>query len=193
VNGAGTLLTTESCLLNANRNPSLSKTEIEQRLKEFLGVQRILWLGEGIAGDDTDGHIDDLARFVDTQTIVTVVERDPSDPNFAPLRDNLRRLQAMRDCRERSFNIIELPMPPPAWIEGQRTPCSYANFYISNQAVLVPMYRAPSDRVACEILQELFPGRKVIGIDCSDLVWGLGAIHCVTQQLPAIGARDLTD
>lgn len=185
VNGSGTLLTSESCLLNPNRNPTLTRKEIEEYLREYLGVTQILWLGAGIQGDDTDGHIDDLARFVDESTIVTVLEEDPADENFAPLRDNLERLRRARDPFGRRFEIMTLPMPPPAYYRGQRLPCSYANFYIANNLVLVPTYRAGSDAVALQTLQRLFPGRRAKGLDSTDLVWGLGAMHCLTQQLPA--------
>ena len=189
VNGAGTLLTSESCLLNPNRNPTLSREQIEDCLREYLGITNILWLGAGIQGDDTDGHVDDLARFVDERTIVTVLEEDPADGNFGPLRDNLERLRRARDPLGRPFEIVTLPMPPPAWYRGQRLPCSYANFYIANGLVLVPTYGAESDAAALRILGRLFPDRRVQGIDCMDLVWGLGAIHCLTQQLPASSQR----
>jgi len=185
VNGAGTLLTTEQCLLNPNRNPALSRTAIERMLRDYLGVRRILWLGEGIEGDDTDGHVDDLARFVARDTIVTVVEADPADRNFAPLRDNLARLRAMTDQDGEPFRVVELPMPPAVYYEGQRLPVSYANFYIANGVVLLPGFAAPQDEVARATLQSLFPDRRVQLINCTDLVWGLGAIHCVTQQWPA--------
>ncbi len=186
VNGAGLLLTSESCLLNPNRNPDLSRDQIEQRLIGMLGVEQILWLGEGIVGDDTDGHVDDLARFVAVDTIVTVVEDDPADANYAALQDNLARLHAMRDQHERALRIVTLPMPPPVVYEDQRLPASYANFYIANRFVLLPFYNHPNDERARQTLQELFPDREVIGIDCTDLVWGLGAFHCLTQQVPAV-------
>lgn len=184
VNGAGLLLTTESCLLNPNRNPQLSREQIEQRLKEMLGVQAIYWLGDGIVGDDTDGHIDDITRFVDREKIVTVVESDPDDENYRPLQENLERLHSFRTPQGRPFEIIELPMPPAVSYEGQRLPASYANFYIANRVVLLPAYRSKRDEVAREILQSCFPDREVIGIDCTDVVWGLGAFHCLTQQIP---------
>jgi agmatine deiminase len=185
VNGRGTLLTTESCLLNPNRNPELTRDEIERYLRDYLGVRRILWLGDGIVGDDTDGHVDDLTRFTDPRTVVTVVEDDPADPNFAPLRDNLARLRSMRDQDGEPFRIVTLPMPRPLEHEGQRLPASYANFYIANGVVLLPTYDPERDESARLTLQELFPGRRVVGIDCTDLVWGLGAFHCVSQQWPA--------
>jgi agmatine deiminase len=184
VNGAGTLLTTESCLLNPNRNPSLRREDIEEYLRVYLGVEQMLWLGEGIAGDDTDGHVDDLARFVSRDTILTVVEEDAADANYAPLQDNLRRLRAMRDSSGRPFAVETLPMPPPLYFDGTRLPASYANFYIANGAVLMPSFDAPSDSVAIATLRRLFPGREVVAIPSTDLVWGLGAIHCLTQQHP---------
>jgi len=185
VNGAGALLTTESCLLNPNRNPSLDRAAIERYLAAYLGVSDVLWLGEGIAGDDTDGHVDDLARFVAPDTIVVVTEEDPADSNYAPLRDNLRRLQAMRDRRGHPFRIETLPMPPPLFFQDQRLPASYANFYIANGAVLMPTFDCPTDRKAAEVLARLFPSRQVLGVACLDLVWGLGTIHCLSQQHPA--------
>jgi agmatine deiminase len=186
VNGRGTLLTTESCLLNPNRNPGRSRAEIEQALRDYLGATNILWLGEGIEGDDTDGHVDDLSRFVDPSTIVTALEEDPRDPNYAPLRDNLERLRALRDQDGRPFRIVTLPMPPALYHDGQRLPASYANFYIANGVVLLPAYHPPTDEAACRILQGCFPGRRVIPLDSRALVWGLGSFHCVTQQWPAV-------
>jgi len=184
VNGAGCLLTTEQCLLNPNRNPGLSKNAIESCLRDYLGVRKILWLGDGIEGDDTDGHIDDLTRFVDPVTVVTVVEEDPRDSNFEPLRDNLARLRGMTDQDGRPLRIVELPMPPAMYQDGQRLPASYANFYIANGVVLLPGYSAERDAAAQAALVPLFPGRRIEIIECTDLVWGLGAIHCVTQQWP---------
>ncbi|HET9512806.1 MAG TPA: agmatine deiminase family protein [Gemmatimonadales bacterium] len=186
VNGRGTLLTTEACLLNPNRNPSLSKEEIERYLRDYLGVGNILWLGDGIEGDDTDGHVDDLTRFVDQRTVVTVIEDDPADSNYQPLRDNLERLRSMKDQDGRPLEIVTLPMPRPLYHEGQRLPASYANFYIANDVVLLPAYDPPRDEEARETLQRLFPSRRVVPIDCTDLVWGLGAFHCVSQQWPAL-------
>jgi agmatine deiminase len=185
VNGLGTLLTTEACLLNPNRNPQLSRAEIETYLREYLGVTNILWLGDGIEGDDTDGHVDDLTRFTDPRTVVTVVEDDPADANYQPLKDNLARLRAMRDQDGEPLRVVTLPMPRRLEHEGQRLPASYANFYIANDVVLVPTYDPARDGVALDTLQRLFPTRRVVGIDCTDLVWGLGAFHCVTQQWPA--------
>lgn len=184
VNGAGSLLTTESCLLNPNRNPGMAKAEIEEHLRVCLGASNILWLGDGIAGDDTDGHVDDLARFVSRDTIVTVIEPDPADDNHQPLAENLERLRAMRDQDGKPFRIETLPMPPALNYEGQRLPASYANFYIANGAVMVPTFGCPTDQQALEILTRLFPERKVMGFHCLDLVWGLGTIHCLTQQHP---------
>lgn len=186
VNGRGTLLTTEACLLNPNRNPQLTRQRIEQYLEEYLGVSQILWLGEGIVGDDTDGHIDDLSRFVSPDTIVTVIEEDPQDDNYAPLEDNYQRLREMKDPKGKPFRILTLPMPDAIYFGDQRLPASYANFYIANGSILVPTYRSKNDARACEILQSCFPNRPVVGIDCKDLIWGLGSIHCVTQQQPAI-------
>lgn len=184
VNGAGALLTTESCLLNPNRNPHLSRGEIEQRLRDYLSVREILWLGDGIAGDDTDGHIDDLARFVSEHTVVTVVEEDRGDENYEPLQENLARLREMKIDR-REIDITTLPMPSEIVREGLRLPASYANFYIANSCVLVPTFADPADDPALSILRNLFPDRCVIGIDCRELIWGLGTFHCLTQQQPA--------
>lgn len=186
VNGRGTLLTTEACLLNPNRNPTLSRNEIETKLREYLGVSNILWLGDGIVGDDTDGHVDDLSRFVDDRTVVTVVEEDPADDNYEPLMENLKRLRSMKDQDGRPLRVIALPMPDPVYHEGHRLPASYANFYFANDVLLLPTYRSPRDDVARIALQNLLPNREVIGIDCTDLVWGLGALHCVSQQWPAL-------
>jgi agmatine deiminase len=184
LNGAGSVLTTESCLLNPNRNPELGRAEIEDYLRTYLGVTNVLWLGDGIAGDDTDGHIDDLARFVAPDTIVTVLEDDPADVNYAPLRDNLERLRAMRDQDGRPFIIETLPMPPAVIYDGTRLPASYANFYIANGAVLMPAFGAAEDGVAAAMLARLFPSRRVVGVPSTDLVWGLGAVHCLSQQHP---------
>lgn len=185
VNGCGTLLTSEACLLNPNRNPHLDRGQIEGYLRDFLGVTQILWAGEGIVGDDTDGHIDDIARFVSADTIVTVVEEDPADENFAILQDNLQRVRAFRDPAGRPFRVLTLPMPGRVEYEGQRLPASYANFYIANGVVIVPTYRHVNDSKAMATLQELFSTRRVVGIDSTDLIWGLGSFHCLTQQEPA--------
>ncbi len=184
VNGAGLLLTTEKCLLNPNRNPSLTKEEIEQKLREYLGARAVLWLEDGIRGDDTDGHIDDLARFVAHDHIVTVVEDDPADDNYGVLRDNYDRLRRLSDLDGRPLNISTLPMPAPVIIRGERMPATYANYYIANGAVLMPAYNDPNDSRAQAILQTLFPDREVIPIDCTEVIWGLGALHCLTQQVP---------
>lgn len=185
VNGAGALLTTESCLLNKNRNPSFSQQEIESRLKKFLGVSQILWLGEGIEGDDTDGHIDDITRFVAEEIVVTVMEKNPNDPNHLLLKKNRERLAAMRLENGHSLQVVELPMPPYLARKGQRLPASHANFYITNHSVLVPTFGGDSDEMACSVLSDLFPTRTIVPIDCRELIWGLGAFHCLTQQQPA--------
>ena len=189
VNGCGTLLTTEECLLSPiqARNPHLTQAEIEKVLCQHLGLTKILWLDKGITGDDTHGHVDDLARFIDARTVVTIVEPNPADPNHKPLADNLHRLQSMTDQDGQSLRIVTLPMPAPVYFSGQRLPASYANFYIANQQVLVPTFNDPLDRVALNTLAELFPDREVTGIDCSDLVLGLGTLHCMTQQQPLPG------
>jgi agmatine deiminase len=188
VNGCGTLLTTESCLLNPNRNPTLSRADIERVLGDHLGVTHVVWLGDGIAGDDTDGHVDDLTRFVDARTVVTVVEDDPADENYRPLQENLARLRAARDQDGATLTILELPMPRPVVRDGQRLPASYANFYIGNDVVLVPIFSDPADARALAVLGRCFPGRRIAGIEATDLVWGLGAFHCVTQQQPAVAS-----
>ena len=184
VNGAGLLLTTEACLLNPNRNPLLSKAEIEAQLSRYLGIRKVLWLGDGIAGDDTDGHVDDMARFVNENTVVIAVEDDPEDDNYKPLHENYELLKTMTGLDGKLLNVVKLPMPEPVYYDGERLPASYANFYIANTVVLVPTYRCSRDQEAIDILQQCFPGREVVGIDCSDLIWGLGAIHCVTHEEP---------
>jgi agmatine deiminase len=183
-NGDGTLLTTESCLLNPNRNPSLSKEQIEQGLRDFLGVRQILWLGDGIEGDDTDGHVDDITRFVSRDTVVTVVEPHQGDPNHLPLKENLERLREMILHDGTPLRVIEMPMPPRIDREGLRLPASHANFYIANESVLMPAFGGDSDVESVEILAELFPSRMIRPIDCRELIWGLGAFHCLTQQQP---------
>ena len=185
VNGCGTLLTTEACLLNPNRNPDLDRGQIEAYLRDFLGVRNILWLGDGIVGDDTDGHVDDLTRFVNPTTVVTVVEEDPADENHAPLKENLERLRTMKDQDGRLLRVVTLPMPGRIEHDGQRLPASYANFYVANGLVLVPTYRDPNDARALEILQREFPDRRVLGVDSMELIWGLGSFHCISQQEPA--------
>ncbi len=187
-NGRGCLLTTEECLLSPiqQRNPGLSREQIEETLCRYLGLSKILWLDRGIVGDDTHGHVDDITRFVAEDTILTVLEPNTADPNHEPLNENLKRLRQMTDQDGRKFHIVELPMPAPVYFRGQRLPASYANFYIANKVVLVPVFSDPNDRIALSILADLFPTRDVVGIYCRDLVWGLGTIHCMTQQQPAI-------
>ena len=187
VNGCGTLLTTEECLLSPvqARNPRLSRAELEDVLGRHLGVRKVLWLGRGIAGDDTHGHVDDLARFVDPRTVVVVAEDDPSDANYEPLRENRDRLAEMTDQDGTPLRIVTLPMPAPLFFDGQRLPASYANFYVGNDVVLVPTFNDARDRDALATLAGLFPSRRVVGIHAVDLVWGLGTLHCMTQQEPA--------
>ena len=187
VNGAGTLLTTEECQLSEvqQRNPGVSRAQLEQAFHDYLGIDQTLWLNRGIIGDDTHGHIDDIARFVGPTTIVTAVEPDTRAPNHAPLAENLSRLKAARTLNGKQFTLVELPMPRPVVFRGQWVPASYANFYIANNLVLVPTFHDPNDRVALNTLAEVFPGREVIGIHSVDLVWGLGTLHCMTQQQPA--------
>ena len=186
-NGDGTLLTTTSCLLNPNRNPHLNQTQIEVYLKEFYGVEQVLWLGDGIVGDDTDGHIDDITRFVNRDTVVTVIEHDQRDENFIPLKENAERLSKMTLRDGSALKVVELPMPAPVVYEGQRLPASYANFYIANSCVAVPTFRDKNDDRALAILQNCFPDRKVVGIDSLDVIWGLGSWHCLSQQEPDTG------
>jgi agmatine deiminase len=185
VNGAAALLTTESCLLNKNRNPNLSRNEIEQRLRDYLGIRDILWLGDGITGDDTDGHIDDLARFVSEPRVLTVVEEGRDDENYEPLQENLARLREMK-IGGHKLDVVTLPMPKKIVREGLRLPSSYANFYIANTCVIVPTFAEPADETALSVLREHFPTRRVVGIDCRELIWGLGTFHCLTQQQPAV-------
>jgi len=187
VNGCGTLLTTEECLLSPvqARNPGVGREELERVLGEHLGVRQVLWLGEGIAGDDTHGHVDDLARFVGPRTVVLAIEDDPADANFERLEVNRVRLEHMTDQDGNPLHVVPLPMPAPLHFAGQRLPASYANFYIGNEAVLVPTFNDVRDRQALETLAALFPTRRVVGIHAVDLVWGLGTIHCMTQQEPA--------
>ncbi len=185
VNGKGLLVTTEACLLNPNRNPSMTKQDIEERLMQYLGAEKVLWLKEGIAGDDTDGHVDDMARFVDEGIIVIAVEENPGDENYEILRENYKLLQQYTHVLQRPLEVVKLPMPDPVYYENERLPASYANFYIANRQVLVPTYRCSKDRIALDVLEKCFPSREVIGVDCTDLVWGLGAIHCITHEEPA--------
>ncbi len=189
-NGAGAVLTTTSCLLNKNRNPHLSKEQIEQYLREYYGVQKILWLGDGIVGDDTDGHIDDITRFISEDAVVTVVEGDKDDENYLPLRENRELLESLTindsTNNESKLTIIDIPMPKPLYYEGQRLPASYANFYISNEHVIVPVFNSKNEQEALSILEGCFPKRQVVGIDSTHLVWGLGSFHCLSQQEPKI-------
>jgi agmatine deiminase len=188
VNGRGTLITTEECLLDSTiqpRNPGAGRTELEEALRTSLGVTNILWLGGGIAGDDTHGHVDDVCRFVDPHTVVLCRETDPTDANYRPLEENRERLEGMHLQDGTKLEVVLLPMPAPVYLDGERLPASYANFYVANAAVLVPTFNDPNDRVALGILAELFTDRPVIGIHAVDLVWGFGTIHCLTQQEPA--------
>jgi agmatine deiminase len=187
VNGAGLMLTTEECLLSTvqQRNPGLSRRDLETVFAGYLGIEKVIWLGKGIAGDDTHGHVDDIARFVAADTVVTVVESNRGDANYSQLKDNLKRLRAASDLQGRKLQVVELPLPRPVIFRGQRLPASYANFYIANNLVLVPTFNDPNDRVALNILADLFPTREIVGIHCGDFIWGLGAIHCMTQQQPA--------
>jgi len=185
-NGKGTLLTTTACLLNKNRNPHLNQQQIETYLQNYYGVEQVLWLGDGIVGDDTDGHIDDITRFVNEDTVVTVVEENKADENYHILQENLETLKTMRLLSGKQLNIIELPMPDAVHYDGQRLPASYANFYIANSAVVVPTYRCENDARALDILQNCFPDRKVVGIDSTDIIWGLGSFHCLSQQEPEV-------
>jgi agmatine deiminase len=186
-NGAGLMLSTEECHLSKiqQRNPGLTQRQLEQVFADYLGVEKVIWLGCGIKGDDTHGHVDDISRFVAPDTILTVVESSRSDANYEPLQENLRRLRAATDASGRKLQIIELPLPRPVTFRGQRLPASYANFYIANNLVLVPTFNDPRDRHALNILAGLFPSREIVGIHCGDFIWGLGAIHCMTQQQPA--------
>ena len=187
VNGAGTILTTEECLLSKKqeRNPRMSRVHYEKAFADYLGARHTIWLGRGIHGDDTHGHVDDLTRFVSRSTVVTMVELDTKDVNHAPLRANLRRLQSARDQDGKPLNVVEIPMPQPVVFEGRRLPASYANFYIANGIVLAPVFNRPNDRIALNTLAELFPTREIIPIYSGDFIWGLGAMHCMTQQQPA--------
>jgi agmatine deiminase len=186
VNGAGTILTTEECLLSKEqeRNPHMARVHYEKAFADYLGAPHTIWLGRGILGDDTHGHVDDLARFVSRSTAVTMIEPDSKDVNHAPLRANLRRLQSARDQDGKQLTVIELPMPQPVVFEGRRLPASYANFYIADGVVLVPVFNRPNDRIALNTLAELFPTREVVPIYSGDFIWGFGAMHCMTQQQP---------
>lgn len=188
-NGRGSLLTTEECLLSTEqqRNPGMGREDYEKVFRDYLGVHNVIWLGSGIVGDDTHGHVDDLSRFVSPNTVVTMVESDPGDANHEALAENLRRLLAATDQEGKRLNVVEVPMPKAVVFEGRRLPASYANFYIANGLVLVPLFNDPNDRVALNILSDLFPNREVVGIYCGDLIWGFGALHCMTQQEPGVG------
>ncbi len=188
VNGQGTLLTTEECLLSRTqqRNPAMSRKDYEKLFSNYLGIRNVIWLSSGITGDDTHGHVDDITRFVAPDTVVTAVESDPNDTNYEPLRENIRRLRAATDQNSNPLAIIELPMPSPVVFEGRRLPASYANFYIANGIVLVPVFNDPNDRIALDILADLFPDREIVGIYSGDLIWGYGALHCMTQQQPGV-------
>ena len=187
VNGAATLLTTEECLLSEvqQRNPGIAREQLEQAFHDYLGIDQVLWLNRGCAGDDTHGHIDDVSRFVGVNTIITAVEKNTSDENHLPLAENRDRLKSARNLDGKPFRIVEMPMPAPVIFAGQRLPASYCNFYIANGLVLVPTFNDPNDRRALNILAELFPSREIVGIHSGDLIWGLGALHCMTQQQPA--------
>ena len=187
VNGRGTLITTEECLLSEvqERNPGVSREHLEEVLADYLGIEKVIWLERGIAGDDTHGHVDDITRFVGGRTVVTAYEPDPDDPNHEPLSDNFRWLKKSTDQAGKSLKVVKLPMPAPVYFEGQRLPASYANFYIANKLVLVPVFGDRNDRVALNTLAEIFAEREVVGIYCRDFIWGLGALHCMTQQQPA--------
>ena len=185
-NGKGTLITTTACLLNENRNPKLNQSQIEEKLINFYGVDNIIWIGEGVEGDDTDGHVDDITRFVNEDTVITVVEADKNDNNYKPLQDNLKTLSVSRLENGKQMNIVELLMPEPFYFEDQRLPASYANFYIANDSVIVPVFNSKHDNKAIYILEECFKNRKVIGIDSREIIWGLGSFHCLSQQEPKI-------
>ncbi|MDE3253286.1 MAG: agmatine deiminase family protein [Bacteroidota bacterium] len=185
-NGRGSLLTSKSCLLNRNRNPHLNQSQIETYLCDYYGVQQVLWVSDGIVGDDTDGHIDDTVRFVNEDTVITVIEEKKQDENYDLLQTNLRELQKMRLLNGKQLTIIELPMPDEVVYEDQRLPASYANFYISNRHVIVPTFRSPKDDKALQIIATAFPGRETVGIDSTDIIWGLGSFHCLSQQEPLV-------
>jgi agmatine deiminase len=187
VNGAGAILATEECLLSKiqERNPHMARVHYEKAFADYLGAPHTIWLGRGIVGDDTHGHVDDLTRFVSRDTVITMVEPDSKDVNHAPLRANLRRLQAARDQNGKQLTVVELPMPQPVVFEGRRLPASYANFYIANGIVLVPVFNRPNDRIALNTLAQLFPAREIVPIYSGDFIWGLGAMHCMTQQQPS--------
>jgi agmatine deiminase len=188
-NGRGSLLTTEECLLSSEqqRNPGMGREDYEKIFRDYLGIHNVIWLGRGIIGDDTHGHVDDLARFVSPGTVVTMIERNRSDPNHDPLEENVRRLRAATNQDGKALQVVELPMPAPVVFESRRLPASYANFYVANGVVLVPVFNDSNDRVALNLLCDVFPGREVVPIYSGDLIWGFGALHCMTQQEPALG------
>lgn len=187
VNGAGLMLTTEECLLSEvqQRNPGISREQLEACFDKYLGIDQVLWLNRGCAGDDTHGHVDDIARFVNENTILLATEKDTSDENHLPLAENLDRLRSAKNLQGKPFNVIELPMPSPVIFDNERLPASYANFYIANDLVIVPTFNDANDRIALNLIAEQFPTRKTVGIHCGDFIWGLGALHCMTQQEPA--------
>jgi len=185
-NGKGTVMTSTCCLLNKNRNPQLNQKEIEEYLLNYYGMEQVLWVDEGIVGDDTDGHIDDTVRFVNEDTVITVVEENKNDENYKLLQDNLKQLKKMRLLSGKQLNIVELPMPDEIIYNDQRLPASYANFYIANKSVIVPTYRSVNDDRAVEIIRQCFPDRETVGIDSTEIIWGLGSFHCLSQQEPAV-------
>lgn len=187
VNGQGTLITTEECLLSdvQQRNPGVSRERLEQLFTDYLGANHVIWLERGMAGDDTHGHVDDITRFVSPDTVITAIEDDPSDPNHELLAENFRKLTTSTDQSGKPLRVLKLPMPSPVYFRGQRLPASYANFYIANSAVLVPVFNDANDRTALNVLADIFPSRQIVGIYCGDFIWGLGALHCMTQQQPA--------
>ncbi|MBL7721515.1 MAG: agmatine deiminase family protein, partial [Chitinophagaceae bacterium] len=180
------VMTSTACLLNPNRNPHLNQQQIEEYLFNYYGMEQVLWVDEGIVGDDTDGHIDDTVRFVNEDTVITVIEEDKNDDNYKLLQHNLRQLNEMRLQNGKQLNIVELPMPPELIHEDMRLPCSYANFYIANNSVIVPTFRSNRDDKALQIIQQCFPSREVVGIDSTDIIWGLGSFHCLSQQEPVV-------
>jgi len=188
-NGKGTLMTSTACLLNPNRNPHLNQEQIEEYLCNYYGVDQVLWIDEGIVGDDTDGHIDDTVRFVNEDTVLTVIEENKNDENYVLLQHNLKQLQKMRLLNGKQLNIVELPMPDELVYQDQRLPCSYANFYIANKSVIVPTFRSTKDDRALQIIQSCFPDREVVGIDSTEIIWGLGSFHCLSQQEPEAGGE----
>jgi agmatine deiminase len=185
-NGNGTLITSTCCLLNPNRNPQLNQHQIEHFLINYYGVEQVLWVDDGIVGDDTDGHVDDTVRFVSEDTVVAVVEENTQDENYPLLQNNLQALRAMRLANGRKLTVLELPMPDPLYYQGQRLPASYANFYIANACVVVPTYQCDKDQKALQIIQRCFPDRQVVGIDSTEIIWGLGSFHCLSQQEPRV-------